>query len=146
MTLQERFTNVGIKHFKAKEFLCLGGAHNNPNSNAQGKNEIAPEWTHKNIVKLALVWDQVREIVDFPITMNSVYRNELYNKLVGGASASQHMQGTAGDGSGKSNVAIFEAAHHLRDKGVFKGGIGIYNTFVHIDVRGQNADWDNRRK
>ena len=32
----------------------------------------------------------------------------------------------------------------LRQQGIFEGGIGIYKTFVHVDVRGTRADWDLR--
>jgi hypothetical protein len=28
-----------------------------------------------------------------------------------------------------------------RDKGHFRGGIGRYRTFTHIDTRGENIDW-----
>jgi hypothetical protein len=29
----------------------------------------------------------------------------------------------------------------MRREGIFKGGLGKYKTFVHVDVRGKNADW-----
>ena len=29
----------------------------------------------------------------------------------------------------------------IRSDGVFRGGIGTYNTFVHVDTRGENANW-----
>ena len=27
------------------------------------------------------------------------------------------------------------------DEGLFKGGVGLYASFVHLDTRGTNADW-----
>jgi lysozyme len=32
-------------------------------------------------------------------------------------------------------------AQQLRGEGLFSGGIGLYGSFVHVDVRGYNADW-----
>jgi hypothetical protein len=32
-------------------------------------------------------------------------------------------------------------ARNLRDRGLFKGGIGGYWNFTHIDSRGENMDW-----
>jgi hypothetical protein len=29
----------------------------------------------------------------------------------------------------------------MRKEGVFKGGVGRYPGFTHIDTRGSNADW-----
>ena len=29
----------------------------------------------------------------------------------------------------------------MRSEGIFKGGIGRHKTFIHLDVRGSNADW-----
>ncbi len=29
----------------------------------------------------------------------------------------------------------------LRQSGLFKGGIGVYPSFVHVDTRGVNRDW-----
>jgi len=35
-----------------------------------------------------------------------------------------------------------ETAKELREEGFFRGGIGTYTSFVHIDTRGRNATWE----
>ena len=32
-------------------------------------------------------------------------------------------------------------AKQLRQKGYFKGGVGRYPSFVHVDTRGTNVNW-----
>jgi lysozyme len=34
------------------------------------------------------------------------------------------------------------ALRQMRSAGRFKGGIGTYPGFVHVDTRGSNADWN----
>ena len=93
----------------------------------------------KTIIQL----DKLRKKLGSPLLINSTYRNKAYNKCIGGAPKSVHMKFNAIDF--KSNIiAPREVARILRlrrDKGHFKGGIGVYNTFVHIDTRGTNANF-----
>ena len=42
---------------------------------------------------------------------------------------------------GASSSHVASVARYLRSKRKFSGGIGTYNSFVHIDTRGYNADW-----
>jgi len=35
----------------------------------------------------------------------------------------------------------FTTARKMRTEGLFKGGVGSYSSFTHVDTRGQNADW-----
>jgi uncharacterized protein YcbK (DUF882 family) len=75
--------------------------------------------------------------------VTSAYRSPSYNRRCAGAkSRSWHLQNYALDvkfDTSAWNVA--RAARYLRSKGVFKGGIGRYSTFTHVDTRGQNVDW-----
>jgi hypothetical protein len=50
------------------------------------------------------------------------------------------MRGGALDLSG-SPVTLRRILREMRDEGLFRGGIGRYPTFTHVDVRGKNADW-----
>jgi len=43
-----------------------------------------------------------------------------------------------------SNVSPWKASKIMKEyrtRGEFKGGIGIYRSFIHVDTRGENASW-----
>ena len=77
-----------------------------------------------------------------PIVVLSGYRCPKHNEKVGGAKKSQHMNSMAADIKikGMSTHRIAKAAG-----GLFKA-IGIYDTFVHVDIRSWKAFWDHRTK
>lgn len=63
---------------------------------------------------------------------------------MGGAPKSQHLTASAADISAKgySPVHLANVIDELITKGKMKqGGIGIYPTFVHYDIRGTKARW-----
>ena len=82
-------------------------------------------------------------IISGPIYLNSGYRNPTYNEQVGGARASQHMQGTACDltWSNFNPNRVQEYANAGRSVG-FRG-VGYYNSFIHFDI-GPERYWDKR--
>lgn len=92
----------------------------------------------EHIAKLQKLRDMVG-----PIHITSGFRCKKHNKDVGGTPTSQHTKGTATDIQHKQlpYQVIAEWAGKM-----FEGGIGIYNTFVHIDSRGSKARWDFRTK
>ena len=135
---------LNLRHFKPYEFLVMGHQHTNPNSPAFGLNAKPHRNLWKNIADTARVLDSLRELMGAPIATLSVYRTEAYNKAIGGAKSSQHLDFNAVDFVVKSNSSPADWAETLRilrQDGFFKGGIGTYKTFVHIDTRGTNADW-----
>ena len=73
----------------------------------------------------------------------SAYRSPYYNRAVGGKSKSYHMQNMACDikFSGVSTYHVAYIAKQVRSQGFYKGGIGRYSSFVHVDTRGANIDW-----
>ena len=73
----------------------------------------------------------------------SAYRSPSYNRAVGGRTKSYHMQNMACDIKvhGVSTYHVAAAARDLRSRGLFRGGIGRYSAFVHVDTRGLNVDW-----
>jgi len=73
----------------------------------------------------------------------SAYRSSQYNRAVGGKSKSYHMQNMACDikFSGVSTSHVAYVAKQMRSQGFYKGGIGRYSSFVHVDTRGTNIDW-----
>ena len=137
----EGFAKLGLRHFKASEFLNLGGS--NSSGSCKGLNTLPPRSTWKKIYAVARVVDEIRQQAGAPISTLSIYRSPAYNSCVGGASQSQHMLGAACDfqSAQLSAQQLYDIAIELRRKGFFSGGLGLYNSFVHVDVRGSNATW-----
>lgn len=111
-------------NFKVREFACNDGSD---------VIFVAPE--------LVAVLQKIREHFGKPVVLNSGFRTASYNKKVGGATYSQHQYGTAADIriSGVTPKKIAEYAETLLPG---KGGIGIYSSFVHVDVREVKSRWN----
>lgn len=86
--------------------------------------------------------EKLRVMLGKSIRINSAYRCEKHNKSVGGATKSQHREGTATDitVSGMTPDKVAEYCLKIFD------GIGQYNSFTHVDSRGTPATWDFRTK
>ncbi len=142
----EQFFQQNLSHvqnFAWHEFLVKGRNH------AQnGLNTDPPRQLWSKVINLAEVLDKFRAAIGAPVVLTSVYRSRKYNEsLSGSARRSQHMEFTAADFKvpGQGNTGQWaDRMKQLRAQGEFEGGIGIYNTFVHVDVRGTRADWDKR--
>ena len=78
-----------------------------------------------------------------PIIVNSGYRSPEHNAAVGGVPNSQHVLGTAADIRPEDLNDLPELQEICNEMNA-RGGVGFYNTFVHVDVRGERARWDNR--
>lgn len=133
-------------YFQADEFMVLGPSHANPNSRCHRKNRLPPQSIWENVAPLVAALDAIRAELGYSVRITNCYRAPPYNSCVGGVSSSQHLNFKAADfvcDQGNS-AAWASAAKVVRDRGKFSGGIGIYSGFVHVDVRGENADWDSR--
>ena len=68
-----------------------------------------------------------------------------YNRAVGGASQSQHVEFTALDirVQGVSPQRVYDRLLQWRREGRFRDGLGLYPSagFVHIDTRPRNSTW-----
>lgn len=78
-----------------------------------------------------------------PIIVNSGYRSPEHNKAVGGVKNSFHVQGLAADVR-PEDLKDLPELQKIADELNPHGGVGFYNTFVHVDVRGEKSRWDNR--
>ena len=84
------------------------------------------------LIRIARSWGQ-------NLTITSGYRSPAYNDSVGGVSGSLHMQGKA--------VDIVMSSYSTSDRARFieiainegATGIGVYNTFTHVDIGGKRA-------
>lgn len=123
------------KNFRKREFDCKDGSE-------------MPESVLDNVSILAVQLQYVRDWLNKPIKINSGYRSVSHNKSVGGSPKSQHLLGKAADIKVKdlSPELVYELLNDLMDKGdILQGGLGLYNTFVHYDIRGTKARWDLRK-
>ena len=113
-------------NFKVKEFACNDGSDTVL---------IADE--------LVSLLQKIRDHFGVAVTINSGYRTSTYNKKVGGATNSQHVKGTAADivAKGVDPLTVAQYAEYLMPD---SGGIGVYQTFTHVDVRTNRSRWDNR--
>ena len=113
-------------NFKVKEFACNDGSDTVL---------IADE--------LVSLLQKIRDHFGVAVTINSGYRTSSYNKKVGGVSNSQHVKGTAADivVKGVDPLTVAQYAEYLMPD---SGGIGVYQTFTHVDVRTNRSRWDNR--
>ena len=124
------------KNFKLKEFECKDGSK-------------MPLEVYENIIKLSGQLQALRDYLGRPITINSAYRSPEHNAKVGGSKTSQHLLGKAADITVQSlkPVEVFAIIEDLIDLGVMlQGGLGLYDTFVHYDIRKTKARWDYSKK
>lgn len=123
-------------NFKLSEFACKDGTP-------------VPASLMPNIIRLAGELQKLRDYIGKPIRINSAYRTPEYNKRIGGAKNSMHVKGMAADITvkGMTSTELYDTIEKLiAEKVVDFKGVGVYNTFVHVDVRATKARWDERRK
>ena len=106
-----------------------------------------PEDVLVNITKLAHQLQYVRDNVVMPIIINSAYRCEAHNKSVGGSPNSQHLLGKAADIVIQGLDPVLDTYDYLDDLmlsgEILQGGLGMYETFTHYDIRKTKARWNN---
>lgn len=125
-----------VKHFTAKEFFYKGGSNDHLHLNTDPPVELWP-----NMEQTAKTLETARIRFGKPLALTSIYRSPGYNKRVGGVANSQHVRFNAVDISTASPAKLYLVLMEMRRDGLFKGGLGLYRTFVHMDTRGYNATW-----
>lgn len=114
------------EHLTWKELACKDGT------------SYPTEWRANRAIALAGVFELIRQLCgNKPITVLSAYRTPAYNKSVGGALHSQHIEGRAIDLRPPSGLSLdeFYSIIRLLPKTTLIRGIGKYKTFVHVDIR-----------
>ncbi len=121
-------------HFSIKEFKCHDGTDVPDN--------LLP-YAHK----LAQQLEIIRAVDNQWISILSGYRTVTYNKKVGGKTKSFHLPCMASD-IVKPHVSVttlyMQVLTLIAQRKIIDGGIGIYDSFVHYDIRGYRARWDER--
>jgi len=110
-------------NFRVKEFACKDGSD--------------PIFINSELVD---VLQKIRDHFGKPVTITSAYRTVTRNNAIKGAKYSQHLYGNAADikVQGTAPKMVSEYANKLMPT---KGGIGVYSTFTHIDVRSTKSRW-----
>lgn len=124
------------QHFSREEFDCHDGT-------------IVPEAYRPFLQTLCENLEILRSHLNRPILITSGYRTEAWNRKQCGAPSSLHLTASAADIKipGISTSVLAHAINTLIAEGKMKqGGIGIYNSWVHYDIRGVKARWDFRNK
>lgn len=122
------------KNFKLEEFSCKDGT-------------VVPQELIPNVQELASYLQIIRNELGFGFTPNSAYRTIDHNKDIGGSKKSRHLTAEACDIPAKkiSSIKLYNLIDRLiKDGKIKEGGLGLYNSFVHYDIRGYRARWDNR--
>ncbi len=106
---------------------------------------IMPSDVIENLKELAKNLQKLRNHFGEPIHINSAYRSPQHNANIGGSPNSQHLLGKAADITMKNFTPkqICLLIEKLINKGeISEGGVGLYNGFVHYDIRGTRARWN----
>lgn len=126
------------EHFSLVEFASHDGA------------AYPAKWVTSRLAPLCSMLEVVREALGRPVVIISGYRSPAHNASVGGASASQHMQGRAADiavvNVSPDAVHACVVALHAAGKLPMLGGLGMYTGWNHLDIRprpesGHIAQW-----
>ena len=107
-----------------------------------------PEEVLENVKELAKNLQIIREAIGMSISINSGYRSPAHNKSVGGATRSQHLTGKAADIKTRMKPSVLHKIilGLINEGRISEGGVGLYNSFVHYDIRGEKARWDFSNK
>lgn len=128
------YTKTGLPetaNFKLKEFDCNDGTP-------------VPPMYYGNVYTLMQNLQVLRNEIGLPIVVNSGYRTPSHNAKISGAENSQHKYAKAGDirVAGMTPRQVYNKIESLIASGKMRnGGLGLYGTFVHYDVRSTPARW-----
>lgn len=120
------------KNFYLESFNCRNGV-------------LIPQEYMDNVLELAKNLQVLRDFINIPIYVNSGYRTVDYNKKIGGHKNSQHLYAKAAD---IRTNKIRPKCLHAMIEGLIRfgkmkqGGLGLYDDFIHYDIRGTKARWN----
>ena len=123
------------KNFSLEEFECRCGCK-------------MPDFVRKNVENLADNLQVLRDVAG-RLDLTNAYRCKEHNADVGGSTNSQHLLGKAADVKSKTikpNEMAQTVDDLMKSENFELGGIGIYNTFTHVDIRGTRARWSKTIK
>lgn len=114
------------KHLSWNEMACNNGT------------PYPLEWRKDRAVHLSRLFETIRRACgNKPIEVVSAFRTPEWNRKIGGAQNSQHMQGRALDlrpPEGMDVIVFYNIIYRLPFSSGLRG-LGLYKTFVHVDTR-----------
>lgn len=111
-------------NFRVREFACTDGSD--------------PIFIDTELVNIL---QKIRTHFGKAVTITSAYRTPTKNKSCGGTNYSYHLYGMAADIK-VNGVAPKKVASYAEKLLPCSGGIGVYDTFTHIDVRETKSRWN----
>ena len=115
-------------NFSSEEFRCRCG-------NCEHSQGFVPP------VGLLMALEDIRYFTQAVVTITSGIRCKDHNHNIGGSKYSKHLEGIAADiqiaSMTPQDVFSYMESRNYADL----LGLGSYNTFTHIDVRGSKARW-----
>jgi len=136
--LEKLFNDFQIKHFTVDEILTASETRD------YLETEI-PDNIITNIIPTIRVLDELREWYDRPIYLNCTYRDSAHNKKVKGEKNSLHLFFNAIDFRVNDTTKLKDIYNHLVYWDSIRHfnflpktgsmGIGLYDSFIHIDTR-----------
>lgn len=106
--------------------------------------ESFPEEIKNNLIKVQEQLTILRSYLSGDITITSGYRDKERNRRAGGKANSLHLTGQAADFkvNGMTPKQVYNIIENLiKSKKMLQGGLGVYSTWVHYDIRGTRARW-----
>ncbi len=119
------------KDFVLSEFNCKDGTP-------------VPEIFYGNLNTLVFNLQVLRTHIKKPIIITSGYRTIGYNKSINASKKSKHLTAEAADFKviGIRPKTIYSIIEQLiQDEFMKQGGLGLYDTFNHYDIRGHKCRW-----
>lgn len=131
--------SLDLRHLSPEEII---EPHKEITSEVPNRLPPLEEW--ERLIPTLRAADELRERLEVPLSrITSAYRAPHYNAIIPGAvSNSYHTRNQALDLIYHcSPRKAYSAALQLRKEGFFRGGVGLYPTFLHLDTRGYAATW-----
>lgn len=138
--------SIGVtQHFDLNEFHCKDEYDTPyPIDRIDIEDPSCRRWLTTRLLPLCLVLEALREALgNHPVQIVSGYRSPEHNAEVGGAKHSQHMEGRAVDITvdGFAPSDVHAKALELFAAGKIEiGGLGVYSSWVHLDIRPRPAN------
>ena len=125
VSIRERPNHYVTEHFLYSDFIC-------PCCDTL---RITP-----GFYRHAALLEHIRNELGFPIAVNSGYRCPAHNRAVGGAARSWHLVFATDVRPEDGDPGRLDALRERAEAAGF-GGIGVYGTFIHLDLRPERSRW-----